>query len=51
VTYDNPETVKMKAAFCKQKGLGGLFYWAAPADAKDSKRSLIAAGFRALHSS
>ncbi len=22
VTYDNPETVKMKAAFCKQKGLG-----------------------------
>lgn len=112
VTYDNPDTVKMKAAFCKQKGLGvsqrdqrpavahpssspippgphrshrshrslsippacsalvtrhargttreqrltcvtsqGLFYWNAPADAKDSKRSLIAAGFRALHSS
>ncbi len=22
VSYDNPETVKMKAAFCKQKGLG-----------------------------
>lgn len=22
VTYDNPETVKTKAAFCKQKGLG-----------------------------
>lgn len=22
VTYDNPETVKIKAAFCKQKGLG-----------------------------
>lgn len=22
VTYDNPETVKMKAAFCRQKGLG-----------------------------
>ncbi|KAH8906011.1 family 18 glycoside hydrolase [Coniochaeta sp. PMI_546] len=51
VTYDNPDTVKMKAAFCKQKGLGGLFYWCAPADAKDSKRSLIASGFRALHSS
>jgi hypothetical protein len=29
----------------------GLFYWCAPADAKDSKRSLIAAGFRSLHSS
>jgi len=76
VSYDNQDTVKMKAAFCKQKGLGvsphsspplnplvkatveaalivavnqGLFYWTAPADAKDSKRSLVAAGFRALH--
>ncbi|KAI7917766.1 vacuolar protein sorting 53 [Pyricularia oryzae] len=35
VTYDNPETVKMKATYCKQKGLGGLFYWAGPADSKD----------------
>ncbi|KAK2063228.1 family 18 glycosyl hydrolase [Colletotrichum caudatum] len=51
VTYDNPDTVKMKAAFCKQKSLGGLFYWSGPADAKDSSRSLIATGFRALHSS
>ncbi|KAK3300187.1 glycoside hydrolase [Chaetomium fimeti] len=51
VTYDNPDTVKMKATFCKQKGLGGLFYWSAPSDAKDSKRSLIATGFKALHSS
>lgn len=25
VTYDNPETVKMKAAYCKQKGLGVSF--------------------------
>lgn len=73
VSYDNPDTVKVKAGFCRQKGLGvslgrqplsslmsvkltltspkGIFYWTAPADAKDSKRSLIAAGFRALHSS
>ncbi|QPC75445.1 hypothetical protein HYE68_006197 [Fusarium pseudograminearum] len=51
VTYDNPDTVKMKAGFCKQKGLGGLFYWNAPADSKDKSRSLVAAGFRALHSS
>lgn len=29
----------------------GLFYWAGPADAKESKRSLIAAGFRTLHGS
>lgn len=26
VSYDNPETVKMKAAFCKQKGLGVSFF-------------------------
>ncbi|ROV89173.1 hypothetical protein VSDG_08839 [Cytospora chrysosperma] len=51
VSYDNPDTVKQKAAFCRQKGLGGMFYWTGPADAKDSKRSLVATGFRALHSS
>ncbi|KAL2023622.1 hypothetical protein VTK56DRAFT_1779 [Thermocarpiscus australiensis] len=50
VTYDNPDTVRMKATFCKQKGLGGLFYWSAPSDAKESKRSLITAGFKTLHS-
>ncbi|KAJ0318220.1 hypothetical protein Brms1b_004475 [Colletotrichum noveboracense] len=37
VTYDNPDT--------------GLFYCSGPLDAKDSSRSLIATGFRALHSS
>ncbi|KAK7913826.1 glycoside hydrolase superfamily [Apiospora marii] len=51
VSYDNPDTVKMKARFCKQKGLGGLFYWTGPADAQDTSRSLVAAGFRALHTS
>ncbi|KAK3907069.1 glycoside hydrolase [Staphylotrichum tortipilum] len=39
VTYDNPDTVV------------GLFYWSAPSDAKDSKRSLITTGFKTLHSS
>ncbi|ORY68595.1 glycoside hydrolase [Pseudomassariella vexata] len=51
VSYDNPDTVKMKASYCKQKGLGGLFYWTGPADSREKSRSLIAAGFRALHSS
>ncbi|KAI8964581.1 glycoside hydrolase family 18 protein [Daldinia sp. FL1419] len=51
VSYDNPDTVKMKAAYCKQKGLGGLFYWSGPADSREKSRSLISAGFRALHSS
>ncbi|KAG6021459.1 hypothetical protein E4U41_002480 [Claviceps citrina] len=50
VTYDNPETVKAKAAFVKQEMLGGLFYWNGPADSQDKSRSLVAAGFRELHS-
>ncbi|KAK4136599.1 glycoside hydrolase family 18 protein [Trichocladium antarcticum] len=29
----------------------GLFYWSAPSDSKDSKRSLITTGFKTLHSS
>ncbi|KAI8623218.1 glycoside hydrolase [Xylariaceae sp. FL1651] len=49
VSYDTPETVKIKAAFCKQQGLGGLFYWPGPADSRDKQRSLIATGFRTLH--
>ncbi len=82
MSYDNLDTVKMKAVFVKQKlgrtshndestagttvryFLGGgephetnmhrcdralLFHL--PADAKDSKRSLVATGFKALHSS
>ena len=34
VTYDNPETVKIKAEYCKQKGLGvrGLYHPLAWAD-------------------
>lgn len=51
VTYDNPETVKMKANFCKEKGLSGLFYWTGTADVPPGPRSLISAGFKALHSS
>ncbi|KAH6657155.1 family 18 glycoside hydrolase [Truncatella angustata] len=51
VSYDNPDTVKMKASYCKQKKLGGLFYWSGPSDARETSRSLIATGFKTLHSS
>ncbi|TVY33955.1 Endochitinase B1 [Lachnellula occidentalis] len=51
VTYDNPETVKMKAGYCREKGLGGLFYWTGTADMPPGPRSLISAGFKALHGS
>ncbi|CAK7223880.1 hypothetical protein SBRCBS47491_005358 [Sporothrix bragantina] len=49
VSYDNPETVREKGEFARQKSLAGLFYWNAPYDTRDSKRSLVATGFRALH--
>lgn len=51
VTYDNPETVRMKGAFCKSEGLGGLFYWHGAADIMRGPRSLVETGFRALHPS
>lgn len=65
VSYDNPQTVRMKAKFCKEKRLGvyfhvwhledttdetqGLFYWHAAGDAQPGPRSLVQAGFEALH--
>lgn len=49
VTYDNPETVKMKAAYAKENGLGGVFFWTGTADVK-GPRSLIESSFSCLHS-
>ena len=48
VTYDNPDTVKMKAQYVKQHGLAGLFYWSVLGDA-EGRRSLVCNGFQALH--
>lgn len=48
VTYDDPTTVRVKADYAKQKGLGGLFYWTGTGDTNDSK-SLVEAGYRSLH--
>ncbi|KAL9030287.1 MAG: hypothetical protein Q9196_001584 [Gyalolechia fulgens] len=50
VTYDNPETVSLKARFVKQESLAGFFYWTGPGDQK-GPRSLVAAGYKALHGS
>ncbi|CAK7271543.1 hypothetical protein SEPCBS119000_004660 [Sporothrix epigloea] len=49
VSYDSAETVREKGEFARQKMLGGLFYWSAPCDSQDTKRSLVVSGFRALH--
>ncbi|KAL8706726.1 MAG: hypothetical protein Q9201_000251 [Fulgogasparrea decipioides] len=50
VTYDNPDTVRLKARFARQQGLAGLFYWTGPGD-KKGPRSLVAAGHKALYDS
>ena len=50
VTFDDPRTVQRKAEFAKQQGLGGLFFWTGTGDTRDD-RSLVQAGYRALHSS
>ncbi|KAF2400371.1 glycoside hydrolase [Trichodelitschia bisporula] len=54
VSYDNAETVATKAAFVRDRGLAGLFFWTGTADvAKDVEggdaRSLVYAGYMALH--
>jgi chitinase len=50
VTYDNPETVRMKADYVKRRGLAGLFYWTGTGDAQDDGRSLVRTGYVGLHS-
>lgn len=51
VTYDNPQTVRMKASYVRQNSLGGLFYWTGTGDASShtqKERSLVYNGFLGL---
>lgn len=48
VSYDTPQTVRMKAEYAMQNDLGGLFYWPGTADQLGS-RSLVQTGFMASH--
>ncbi|KAF2187635.1 glycoside hydrolase family 18 protein [Zopfia rhizophila CBS 207.26] len=48
VTYDTPQTVKMKAKYVRQNGLAGLFYWTGTGDVTDKQRSLVLSGFKGL---
>ncbi|KAF2675061.1 chitinase [Microthyrium microscopicum] len=49
ISYDVPETVRVKAAYAKERGLAGLFYWTVTGDSV-AERSLVMAGYRELHS-
>jgi chitinase len=48
VSFDNVQTVKMKATYAVQNKLGGLFYWHITSDARGSS-SLIKTGYNTLH--
>ena len=48
VSYDNPETVKMKATLVRSLRMGGLFYWTGTGDVR-GERSLIETGYNSLH--
>ena len=48
VTYDNPQTVRMKAEFVRQRRLAGMFYWTGTGDVR-GPRSLVENGYKALH--
>ena len=51
VTYDTPQTVKMKARYVRQNGLAGLFYWTGTGDVDQhtqKNRSLVYNGFMGL---
>ncbi|GAW22771.1 hypothetical protein ANO14919_123140 [Xylariales sp. No.14919] len=49
VSFDVPETVKIKASYVKQYGLGGLFYWTGISDVGDPSASLVRVGWDALN--
>ncbi|KAF9629996.1 hypothetical protein BFW01_g177 [Lasiodiplodia theobromae] len=48
VSYDSPRTVREKARYVRERGLGGLFYWTGVAD-KKGEGSLLRAGYEGLY--
>ena len=49
VTYDDAQTVQMKAEFALKEGLRGLFFWTGTGDSQDSG-SLVETAYRFLYS-
>ena len=48
VTYDDCQSVQMKARFALKEGLGGLFFWTGTGDSRDST-SLVETSYRLLY--
>lgn len=47
VSYDVPETIQLKAWYCKQNGLAGMFFWHGVGDTW-GKLSLVSAAYASL---
>lgn len=48
VTYDDAQTVQMKARFALKESLGGLFFWTGTGDSQNST-SLLKTSYRSLY--
>ncbi|KAL2760940.1 glycoside hydrolase family 18 protein [Sodiomyces alcalophilus JCM 7366] len=48
VSFDSPASVRQKARYVRDRGLGGLMYWTGAAD-RPGPESLVSAGFLGLH--
>lgn len=48
VSFDNPASVRQKARYVRDRGLGGLMYWTGASD-RPGPDSLVTAGFLGLH--
>ena len=48
VSYDNPATVRLKANYVKQLGLGGIFFWTATGDGQ-RPRCLVELAYKIMH--
>ncbi|KAF2085692.1 glycoside hydrolase family 18 protein [Saccharata proteae CBS 121410] len=51
VTYDNRETVKMKAGYVRDNGLAGMFFWTGTGDKSGFEDSLVFNAYVGMHGS
>ena len=48
VSFDVPETVRMKGEYVRSSGLGGLFYWTGTGDRDGEAEGLVGVGFEEM---
>lgn len=51
VSFDVPETVRIKGEYVRSTGLGGLFYWTGTGDRDGEAEGLVGVGFEEMRES